>query len=345
MRKLLFWLFVVVPAIVVLAWVGGWFAASSQSDKYINAWIEREKVNGRHWSCKDRIVQGFPLEFRISCTNPSMTTQARGGQQTLQLQKLDVVYSPLTPRSAKVLVTGPARFEDSAASMSLAGTWERLDIELNYSWPSQPHASVNASNLSIRTASPASEEPLLNAQALTLALHMKANQSAPRSLAINLTGEGIAARALNDATGNPQPIKLIATLDVAQIEKLLRGELRARLDAWRESGGTLTISELKANKGNLALEAEGRLALDLQRRPAGNLNLRAAGLTTLMQRLGLPGGNATRGGLLGSLVRRPAAQPESSDQPGRFIPLPLILRDGAVWLGPIKSPIALRPLL
>jgi len=345
MRKLLVSLFVIVPAIAVLAWAGGWFAASSLSDKYINAWIEREKSNGRFWSCKDRVVQGFPLEFRIVCNNPTVASQMRGGRQNLQLQKMEMVYSPLTPRTAKVLFSGPARYEDQTASTALIASWDRLEADLHYPWPSQPRANARTKNFAVRSVSGTSEETLLTAQDVALALHTSSNANQQRTLSIALTSEGVSARALDEVMGNSQPVKLNTVFDVAQFERLLRGDPRARLEAWRDAGGSLTISELKANKGNLALEAEGRLGLDNLRRPAGNLNLRAAGLTSLMQRLGLPGGNATRGGLLGSLVRRPAGQPETSDQPGRFVPLPLVLRDGAVWLGPIKSPIALRPLL
>lgn len=344
-RSIGFWLLIALPVIVIAGWIVAWFVASSLSDRYFNAWIEREKSNGRIWACNERSAQGFPFQFRIACNNPTMISEARGGRQTLTIQKIDVAYSPLLPRTARIEITGPARFAGSIATNSFIADWESLEIALTYPWPSRPNAIANLKKLSLRSVSGGVESQLLSAQSVALFLNIVAGEKSSHSLAVKLMGEGVESHALNEATGNAQPAKLATAFELTQFERLFRGDLQSRLEAWRIADGALAIGELNASKGTLALEAVGKLALDAQRRPAGNLNLRAAGLTSLMQRFGLPGSSQSRGGLLGNLIRRPANPAEAPDQAGRFIPLPLILRDGAVWIGPIKSPITLRPIL
>ncbi len=343
-RTKTFWILGILLAILVLGWNLAWFAASIMSDRSLNTWIVREKLAGRDWSCKERTTHGWPTSFGFTCKHALMLSQQRGGQQKLTLQGVTVAYSLSSPRSAKINLTGPLAFEDTAGSQNIRARWEAFGIDLNYPWPSPPAAAATARNFQISGISGGSEQALFSASALNLNLRVNEKPGSPRSLSINLEGEGIASRALDDALANPSPTKLNAVLDISHFEHLLRGDVQTRLASWQQTGGFLNIIEFKSNKGAIAVEAEGRINLDALRRPAGNLNVRAAGMSTIFQRFGLPGSSANRPGLLGGLLRKPAAPAEGAEQPGRFIPLPLVLRDGAVWLGPLKTPIALRPL-
>jgi hypothetical protein len=343
-RNKSFWIVGILLAILMLGWNVAWLAASMMSDRYLNAWIGREKQAGREWSCKERKTSGWPTSFGFTCKDALMLSQQRGGQQKLNLQGVSVFYSLSSPRSAKINLTGPLIFEDTAGSQSISARWENLGIELNYPWPSPPTATATARNFQVSSNSAGSEQAIILASSLNLKLRVNEKQGSPRSLSINLDGDGIASRALDEALANPAPTKLNAVLDVSHFEHLLRGDMRTRLASWQQTGGSLNIIEFKSSKGAIALEAEGRINLDTLRRPAGNLNVRAAGMGAIFQRFGLPGASSGRPGLLGGLLRKPAAPPEAAEQPGRFIPLPLGLRDGAVWLGPLKTPIALRPL-
>lgn len=105
------------------------------------------------------------------------------------------------------------------------------------------------------------------------------------------------------------------------------------LDAWRNSGGTLAISDLIVKWGPLDLTASGELALDRRNRPEGQLNARVKdfkGLLDAMEREGFVKEEEARLALAGlTLVSQ--FQGNRSDE----VQVPVIMREGRLYLGPL----------
>lgn len=105
------------------------------------------------------------------------------------------------------------------------------------------------------------------------------------------------------------------------------------LDAWRDTGGTLAISDLIVKWGPLDLTANGELSLDRRNRPAGRLNARVSdfkGLVDAITAEGLVSEDEARIALAG-LVLVSQFQGNRSDE----VEVPIIMDKGRLYLGPL----------
>lgn len=105
------------------------------------------------------------------------------------------------------------------------------------------------------------------------------------------------------------------------------------LDAWRDTGGTLAISDLIVKWGPLDLTANGELSLDRRNRPAGRLNARVTdfkGLVDAITAEGLVSEDEARIALAG-LILVSQFQGNRSDE----VEVPIIMEKGRLYLGPL----------
>lgn len=105
------------------------------------------------------------------------------------------------------------------------------------------------------------------------------------------------------------------------------------LDAWRDTGGTLAISDLIVKWGPLDLTANGEVSLDRKNRPEGRLNARVTdfkGLVDAMTAEGLVKEDEARIALAG-LILVSQFQGNRSDE----VQVPIIMDKGRLYLGPL----------
>lgn len=105
------------------------------------------------------------------------------------------------------------------------------------------------------------------------------------------------------------------------------------LDAWRDTGGTLAISDLIVKWGPLDLTASGELSLDVQNRPQGRLDARVTDFKSLVDAMaqeGIVKEDEARIALAGlTLVSQ--FQGNRSDE----VLVPVIMDKGRLYLGPL----------
>jgi hypothetical protein len=142
------------------------------------------------------------------------------------------------------------------------------------------------------------------------------------------------------ATGVGDPSALSLTSRIEKLSLLGRGDFVASLDGWRAASGQVAIQSLSAKQGAMSFSADGALSLDEAHRPQGNLNVAASGIEPLLRRWGVSPTATALTGVLGNLLGGRSSQPQAA----RTIKLPLRLRDGSVFIGPIRAPVALLPL-
>ncbi len=334
-----------IPAVLVLLWGIAWICAANLVPRYLESWIARENIAGRNWSCVEKTAAGFPATFNYTCAHPVLNTAIQSGPAKISLREINVSYSPLSPLSAAIRLQGPLKIETAVNPKQINASWDHLNILVSKDLFSPPAANLAAQNIIINIT--ANDEILANsADALRVEILPSKNEKESERLNVSLAISNYVSDALNKILGNNESTQVNASLAMLGTEFLKSGAAPARIKAWRDGNGALDISELKINKGRLAFEATGRLKLDNMLRPEGNLQTRTAGLSSLLERAGLPAAAGLKSGLLGNLFRKPgAAAPAREDSAERFIPMPLILRDGYIWIGPIKTPVVLRPVL
>ncbi len=132
------------------------------------------------------------------------------------------------------------------------------------------------------------------------------------------------------------------------VEGRIEGPLPAEADRqslalWRDAGGLLDIQRLKLRWGPLQLEAEGQLALDKELRPTGELTSNLRGGSDLVEHLAERKMIAERAA--GALKLAIFALSRSADDGGPpVVELPISLKDGLLYLGPVAL-FRLRPVL
>lgn len=348
--------------VVVLAagWSGFWFYAAHQAQATIAAWREREAKAGRHYTCGQQTIGGYPFRIEVYCSKPAVdlpTNDPPLAFKALTAHLAAQVYDPTLligefggPLDVAIAGRPSLEMHWTLAQSSLRGrpsAPERLAVVLDGATVDRmvaygPERIANAGHIEVhaRLASgTVHDHPVLD-----LALSLVA-ASAP---------------ALHPLAAQPFDLDIVAILH--GLDDLAPVPLPVRLRRWQEAGGRLEITRARLRQGNALAVAAGSLGLDPSGRPQGELQVTAAGIDQLLAPLGLdqiapansaagrlapalgaldllvPGlskvarnhaGMGVAAGL--ALIGRPA------ELEGRqAVALPLRIADGLIYLGPIK---------
>jgi len=334
------WLGLAVAAVVLL-WVVGWFALSQYMTRAIDRWAVDQAAQGRAWSCEDRRIGGFPFRLIVRCQTLRLTDEGRDMRLVLgEFRAMTQIYNH---RLIIAEADGPLTVDLGGMDDRAHAQWSHLRLSLRRAahGPERVSARVEGLRASVPFAAHAREE----VSAAAAEFHFRpAPDTAPAAggVDIALIVEELEGAMLDRLTGEPGPGHAELVARITHTPVLLAGgrTQRARLEAWRKSGGQVTLQKSSARQGRIHIEATGALGLDDQRRPAGAIDARAAGLERLMARA--RGGDNDAGrdrGMIGRLsgLAARAAEPQARADDARkaYAPLPLRLRNGAVWLGPL----------
>lgn len=328
-------------------WCLFWLTAPKLSSYYFEEWLSRESALGRKWTCETKTSEGFPLAYRFKCENLTLAASSKSGPLSLKIGGISVEYSPYRPLQATIDLYGPAQFGRASDVNIFKTNWDKLTVTIKPAIFGSPVAELSGRKISIEASLQEGKKiETIELELLTINLSTSRNGPENEALIADVSAGNISAQILDSVAGNTGSGHLNTIFEIHKFNKLKRGDLAARLDSWRAVDGLLKINDFKATKGDLAVEATGVLQIDAQRRPIGQLNTRAAGLSNLLSPLGMSGSSGAVGGMLGGLFRKSTSNQTTTEPANqRFISLPLILLDGSIWLGPIKTPLTTRPLL
>lgn len=327
-------------ALLAAGWTGFWFVVRGRVIDAVDTALAKEQSRGRSWTCAERNVTGFPFRVELRCASLALTSARWGEAVRLQTGPALAIGQIYTPNLVIAQITGPLqamlpeerKFELAwgrlEASLSHnAGIPERLSLVLT-----APKASLTAPNLAPETW-----------QAATLEAHLRSNPTRPATdqavdLAISAKGSVLPALDALLGTNEAGDIDIQATL--SQSEAFRIGLNPDALEAWRMAGGQIDVTRFVSVKGPARIEATGQFLIDQTHRPAGQLQASLAGIKQIA---GIPVGGlaAGLGGLLGGRLsaQLPGAAPGLNALP------PLVLREGRVYLGPIRLPLQPLPAL
>jgi hypothetical protein len=337
-----------IVAIILAFWSAAWFFVSARAADSVEKWFQQEAQRGRAWDCNSRGTSGFPFKLIYRCEGAALLATSHAGKIDATLKKIEASYNPLDPRSVQIRAEGPISISQlSAQSRNLQGQWEDLTLALNISGFNAGSLTIGISgrNLQLRHKIQDQPEELLDIARFNGVATPRTNGQNTRTVRIEINARDVSTALLERMLGLKSIAELEGILEIENAQSLAGADNIQRLRNWRDARGQLQIEKFRVNGGRLALEADGRLQIDNAGYPAGNVSARAAGATALLQHMGMARSNAGNPGLLGRMFRGPGSEPPADSAPGRMIPLPLVLRDGFVWLGPVKTPAALPRLV
>ncbi|KPF71125.1 hypothetical protein IP69_07370 [Bosea sp. AAP35] len=327
-------------ALVAAGWTGFWFIVRARVVDAVDTALAREAGLGRSWTCTDRAVTGFPFRVELRCGALALASARWGEEVRVQTGPAVAVGQIYTPNLVIAQITGPLQATLPEGRRLDLG-WTRLEASLT-------HASGDPERLSLVISAPTASltAPGLTAetwQAASLEAHLRRNPTRPatdQAVDLAIAAKGSVLPALDALLGTNEPGDVDIQATLTQTEAFRIGLNPDALEAWRNVGGQVELTRLVSVKGPARIEATGQFLIDQTHRPAGQLQASLAGIRQIA---GIPVGGlaAGLGGLLGGRLsaQLPGAAPGLNALP------PIVLREGRVYLGPIRLPLQPLPAL
>lgn len=344
MQRRYFWLLIAV-VVVCAGWTGVWFYAADFAGKRIDQVLAREASLGRKWTCTGREIAGFPFRFAVRCAGLRLSAHTPRGPVEADFGPVRAMVQIYNPKLVLAEADGPL-------NASLPGKVKVVKARFAAFRASIRTARPVPERISLRIEKLAGEATTANgvAQPFELAageFHMRPAPDVVAAMgAIDLAVrvQDLSASIIDTATRIAGPANADATLRITRAPAMLGGRRKPDLESWRQANGVLTVQATRLSKGPVQIEASGRLEIDDERRLAGMLNTRTAGAGSLLQQFGLAGGRTAISGILGGLLGGKDETAQKKPDKQVFLPMPLTLRDGFVWVGPIRTKVRLLPL-
>ena len=336
------WLYAPFMALALAAagWTGFWFVVRARVIDAVDTALAKEAGLGRSWTCTDRTVAGFPFRVELRCASLALTSARWGEAVRVQTGPAVAVGQIYTPNLVIAQITGPLQ-ATLPEGRKLDFAWTRLEASLT-------HNSGDPERLSLVLTGPSATltAPGLATEtwrATTLEAHLRRNPTRPpadQAVDLAIAAKGSVLPALDTLLGTTEPGDVDIQATVTQTEAFRIGLNPDALEAWRNAAGQIEVTKLVSIKGPARVEASGQFLLDQTHRVAGQLQASLAGIRQIA---GIPVGGiaAGLGGLLGGRLsaQLPGAAPGLTALP------PVVLREGRVYLGPIRLPLQPLPAL
>lgn len=333
----------VLAALAFAGWWGFWSWATGRAEAALDGFIQQEKTRGREWACAERRMTGFPKSFEFVCERPSVTiAQISGPPAIWRLQRVTASAQATRVTSARVLLDGPATLERGDLP-PVRVEWSFLEVGLT-GLPSPTRVSV----LSDGPRLIAEGAPPLSAESVKASVDLASTPTfrlPPGGARLGLEIGALSYPPLAAIIRTPT-LNLEMHGDLAKATALATpGGTPARLEAWRLAEGRLNLHRIRvwsSQPDGPTITGDARLALDDEHRLEGQADLAAKGLGELARAFGLPDNAVSIGGLLGNLLT--GADKKSVPLEPGMTPLPLRFAKGALWYGPVKTPVRLPPI-
>jgi hypothetical protein len=332
----------VLAALAAGGWRLAWGWAAGRVEEQIDKVMAAEAAKGRVWACAERKIHGFPGALELVCDKATLTTRLASGESAVwRLPRVVASAQATRPTDLRIEFSSPAELEQAGAVVATA-KWAFLEIGTNgLPRPNRVNLLSDRFRLESKIAAPLEIESAKASMDLTATPAQPLPAGAAR---LGLAIGGLAFAPLEKAVGaGALNVELFGDLRQA-LALAAPASPAVRAEAWRQAGGGFDLKKLRAwssapNGPNVT--GEGTLSLDQERRLAGAVTLSATGLDGLARAMGVNPNALAVGEALGGLFG--GARKEAPAQP-KALTLPLRFEDGAVWLGPIRTPARLAPL-
>lgn len=327
-------------ALAAAAWTAFWFVVRGRVIDAVDTALAREAGLGRSWDCTDRSVGGFPFRVELRCGALSLSSARWGEAVRVQTGPALAVGQIYTPNLVIAQITGPLQATlPEGRKLDLA--WTRLEASLTHNTGDPERLSLVVADPSASLSAPGLATE--SWRATSLEAHLRRNPTRPatdQAVDLAIAAKGSVLPALDALMGTTEPgdVDIQATLTQTQAFRI--GLNPDALEAWRNAAGQIELTRLVSIKGPARIEATGQFLIDQTHRPAGQIQASLAGIRQIA---GIPVGGiaAGLGGLLGGRLsaQLPGAAPGLTALP------PVVLREGRVYLGPIRLPLQPLPAL
>ncbi|MDQ0396486.1 DUF2125 domain-containing protein [Labrys monachus] len=319
--------------VVVVAWSGFWWYASTRVQSEWSRFVVRQAELGRQIRCADQSFGGYPFRLEVRCTNPQVTSTRPGQSFDVHLADLGAVAQVYQPNKVILEAKGPLTVVDGEGEgATVTANWASAEASMGI-WTSGPsNADIVIKGLDANATRAGQATSLVagaNVEA-HIRLAVGAN-AAPGAYDVVAKADAGSMPPLDRMLGGPEPLSGEFQATVTQIDLQPR-PMRERLRAWAADGGSLQIVLAQLNRGPSSVKAAGTVALDDGGHPAGDLTVALAGINEMsgsLQQAGLASGRLV--GLMGvglSMLGKP-----TNIDGKTAVEVPVRLANGKVSIG------------
>ncbi len=328
----------VIIGLAILALAGGytllWWKLATTVRAHVVDWQSSEAARGKHWTCDNPRLSGFPFAIIAECSAPRLEQETSSGTVVVGAQKLSAQSRLLEPMSVLIEVRGPARLLLPEGDL-LAGDWTWLSVTLHWRPGALREAAITLNGLSVHEGSMnLSSWNGSSAGQIQARLRPQAATGYQNWL-VDIGIQSARIAPLDEASGSTELIDAQIAAEAANPEFEAQSSWLSTLDEWQRNQGRIMVTTASLAKGSLRIEGNGLLALDSERRLSGAVNGRAAGLEPLLKSSGFRTGSLPMDAMIRGMLAR---------EPKNGVPIALSFKDGRVYLGPLRTNIQLHPL-
>lgn len=319
-------------------WSLVWIAAYLYRDKAIQNLRARELAQGRDWTCVNPSSTGFPLRYRLNCESVSLKSTS-GQTFDLKLGPVSVSYTWLQPFTATI--SAERGVSHNAQEQSIRAEWAAMTAHIHKSPIANIQVIASVRDLEIvmtKAGQPA--DPFAASHLNVRAELARGDQASALKLIGALDSDGVRFASLSRIAPGPGPLAFRTDLTVERLDQLLQGDPRLRLARWRDANGSLQFEKLEIRKQPTQIKGAGRITIDAANKPAGTIALETTGMPNVLMLL-TGRQNQSNGGIASWFQKKPEAD---ASPPARAFNAKIELRNGYVWVGPLRTPVALSAL-
>lgn len=312
--------------VLVVAYTAYWIYAQGQIRQSALAWIDLQRQSGYEIEHSPVRIGGYPFRFEVRIREATVSTPDAVEGWTATLGSAVAVAMPYDFNHWIVEIGAPAQLEmDAGGEYRLASERTRFSVSSGQNGTQRLAVEIDA--LDIETVSgPGSAirsvGRLRLVSQLTEADTLDTQLAAGDIVTGNLALDDDLEAQLGEAIGLVR-----VEVSVTEWSALAR---EARIDQWQAAGGQVEIGQSGIDWGAVALQAEGTLGLDAAGYPDGRVSLFVMDPESLADVL------VASGTVRGENENALRLLAQSAPRGERGTAVPLTLRRGGIYLGPVR---------
>ena len=322
-------------AIAVAGYTGYWFIAAGEIGDRIDDWAEKQRSQGLEIETGGTQVSGFPFRFEITLREPRIHDTRNGWRWAASSLRAEasawdfseVTVFPDRRNSVQVLLEG-GEWRDIDAEIDDGRLVVRLDDDRRFR-----EIMLDLQGLEIAGVWPqgAAQIGSLRANGVAIDDDGSGEEILKTSIAVR---DAVLPSDLAEGLGE--------TLDFLDIDASVVGSIPSErgtneaITAWRDAGGTLELTGLRARWGPLGIKTSGTIALDGAMRPIAALTADIIGYGDVIDALIMSNLIPLGEGFIAKVAFNMLAEKPEDGSPPVLRGVPVTAQDGTLTVATIK---------
>ncbi len=322
-------------AILAALYTGYWFTLAIGTRESAMAWTTERRARGLEAAIGGLRVSGFPFEVRLRAAAVKIGDPGAGTPWSWTSEGAEAIVKPWAPFRVAVIPSGvqEVTFSRAGRRQTFRGRAKRIEavFTIGGGWPEDVMATVEGLDLSAGGGGQFRLDSG-NIRARFLKNTGGGDNTPAFDLVFDISGLGLPAvsglpfgNVVNHIGFSGQ---VLGPLDPA------RGfPSKEALTAWRDGGGTVTVSRLEAVWGPLGLRASGTMALDEAMQPIGAFTAKFKGFIAGVEALRRRGLIRSRDAVTATLVLGALSRKDRDG--GTSLNLSVTVQNRKLFVGPL----------